>query len=112
MLLRTAPEGYASAAEAIAAADLTAITQALDVPALVLVGDHDEATPWKSGEALREAISGARLEAIANAAHIPTLEQPASVTAAMLRFLASQPDLGADRAAERLATSASGGNHD
>jgi 3-oxoadipate enol-lactonase len=97
MLLRTAPEGYAGAAEAIAAADLAPTTRVLDVPTLVLVGDRDEATPLASAEALREAISGARLETIASAAHIPTLEQPASVTGAMLLFLASQPDLEPDR---------------
>jgi 3-oxoadipate enol-lactonase len=113
MLLRTAPEGYAGAAEAIAAADLTATTKALDVPALVLVGDRDEATPLASAEALREAISGARLETIANAAHIATVEQqPALVTGAMLRFLASQLDLDLKCTARCHTTSASGGNHD
>ncbi|MFC7555200.1 alpha/beta fold hydrolase [Pseudoroseomonas wenyumeiae] len=46
MLRRTDPEGYAGAAEAIAAADLTEATRGLRQPALVLVGDGDAATPW------------------------------------------------------------------
>jgi 3-oxoadipate enol-lactonase len=87
MLLATDPEGYAGAAEAIAAADLTATTRALRLPALVLVGDRDAATPPAAAEALRAAIPGARLGLIAGAAHIPTIEQPRRVTEALLGFL-------------------------
>lgn len=107
MLLRTAPEGYAAAADAIAAADLTTTTRGLRVPALVLVGDRDEATPLASAAALRDAIPGARLEVIADAAHIPTLERPDAVTNAILHFLSSQTDLGSAIAAARH----SGDNH-
>ncbi|MCW3474247.1 bifunctional 3-oxoadipate enol-lactonase/4-carboxymuconolactone decarboxylase PcaDC [Limobrevibacterium gyesilva] len=85
MLLRTDPEGYAGAAEAIAAADLS--SAALCVPALVLVGDQDAATPLGTAEALARAIPGARLQVIAHAAHLPTAEQPDAVTAAMRAFL-------------------------
>jgi 3-oxoadipate enol-lactonase/4-carboxymuconolactone decarboxylase len=90
MLRRTDPEGYAGAAEAIAAADLSAATRGLRQPTLVLVGDGDAATPLSSAKALRDAIPAARLEVIADAAHIPTVERPAEVTAAMRRFLAEQ----------------------
>jgi 3-oxoadipate enol-lactonase len=95
MLLRTAPEGYAGAAEAIAAADLTAGTRRLRMPTLVLVGDRDEATPRASAEALQEAIPGARLAVIPDAAHIPTLERAEAVTDAILDFLSSQAGPGA-----------------
>lgn len=108
MLLRTAPEGYAAAAEAIAAADLTTTTHGLRVPALVLVGDCDEATPLASAEALRDAIPGARLEVIADAAHIPTIERPDAVSDAILQFLSPQAGLGAAVAAARH----SGEKHD
>jgi 3-oxoadipate enol-lactonase len=87
MLLATDPEGYAGAAEAIAAADLTETTKRLRLPAFVLVGDRDEATPLGHAEALRAAIPGARLRLIGGAAHIPTLEQPRLVTEALLDFL-------------------------
>ena len=87
ILLASPPEGYAGAAEAIAAADLTASTRALDVRTLVLVADGDQATPLASAEAIRDAIAGAKLEVIAGASHIPTAEQPAAVAGAMLRFL-------------------------
>jgi 3-oxoadipate enol-lactonase len=87
LLLVTAPEGYAGAAEAIAEADLTETTRRLRLPTLVLVGDQDEATPRASAEALRDAIPGARLRLLPGAAHIPTVERPASVTDALLDFL-------------------------
>jgi 3-oxoadipate enol-lactonase/4-carboxymuconolactone decarboxylase len=87
MLLRTDPEGYAGAAEAIAAANLTEQTATLRMPALVLVGDADMATPRASAEALAAAIPGARLQVIAEAAHLPTMEKPAEITAAMRAFL-------------------------
>ncbi len=86
MLLRTAPEGYAAAAEAIAAADLSADTAALRVPALVLVGDRDEATPLASAQALRDALGGS-LAVLPGAAHIPTVEVPDLVSDAIRRFL-------------------------
>jgi 3-oxoadipate enol-lactonase/4-carboxymuconolactone decarboxylase len=89
MLLRTSPEGYAGAAEAIAAADLSEHTAQLAVHTLVLVGDQDQATPPASAEALARAIRGARFQMLPNAAHLPTVEQPAAVTAAIRDFLMS-----------------------
>ena len=91
MLLRTSAEGYAAAAEAIAAADLRAPTSGLRLPALVLVGAQDTATPPETALALAQAIPGARLEVIAGAAHIPTDEQADAVTAALRRFLTPAP---------------------
>jgi 3-oxoadipate enol-lactonase/4-carboxymuconolactone decarboxylase len=87
MLTRTPVEGYAAAAEAIAAADLTAATSALAVPALVVVGDQDASTPVASAQALQRAIAGSSLIVIEGAAHIPTVETPAEVTAALRGFL-------------------------
>ena len=87
MLLRTDPEGYAAAAEAIAAADLVHSTAGLRLPALVIVGEADQATPPAAASALAAAIPGARLVTIPDAAHIPTYEQAEAVTAALQSFL-------------------------
>ncbi len=87
MLLCTPPEGYAAAAEAIAAADLKSSTSGLRLPALVLVGDRDESTPLAAAEALRDAVPGSSLEVIEGAAHIPTVQRPEPVTDAIRRFL-------------------------
>jgi 3-oxoadipate enol-lactonase len=92
MLLRTDPEGYAAAAEAIATADLSETTSALRVPALVLVGAEDQATPPAAAAALAAAIPGAQLIQINGAAHIPTHEQAAAVTTAMRRFLLKESE--------------------
>ena len=86
-LLRTPAEGYAAAAEAIAAADLTASTSALHVPALVVVGEHDAATPVADAQALHRAIAGSSLVIVPGGAHIPTVEKPAEITAAIADFL-------------------------
>lgn len=90
MLLRTDPEGYAAAAEAIADGDLSASTAQLRLPALVLVGAEDQATPPAAARALAAAIPGAALTVIGGAAHIPTYEQAAAVTDAMRRFLVTE----------------------
>jgi len=91
MLRRTDPEGYAGAAEALAVGDLTESTSSLRLPALVLVGEHDVATPPAAAEALAAAIPGAALTVLPGAAHIPTVQVPDAVTAAMRAFLAAQP---------------------
>jgi len=87
MLLRTDPEGYAGAAEALASVDQTAATPTLRHRTLVLVGEQDQATPVSCAQALAAAIPGARLVVLPEAAHIPTVQQPVLVIAAMREFL-------------------------
>jgi 3-oxoadipate enol-lactonase/4-carboxymuconolactone decarboxylase len=87
MLLRTDPEGYAGAAEAIAAEDLSASSAKLTIPTLILVGDQDLATPLTSAEAMHRAIVGSTLIVLKDAAHIPTVETPDAVTSAIRSFL-------------------------
>jgi 3-oxoadipate enol-lactonase/4-carboxymuconolactone decarboxylase len=87
MLTRTPDEGYAAGCEAVGAADFTATTLGLKVPALVVVGAEDPATPVAAAEALHEAIAESALVVLENAAHIPQAEQPAALTAAIAGFL-------------------------
>jgi 3-oxoadipate enol-lactonase/4-carboxymuconolactone decarboxylase len=98
MLLRTQPEGYAAACEALAIADLTRASAALRAPTLVVVGELDPSTPVAMSEALCQAIPGARLAVVPGAAHLPMVDQPDAVTAAIRSFLAALApgdDLGA-----------------
>jgi 3-oxoadipate enol-lactonase/4-carboxymuconolactone decarboxylase len=98
ILLRTQPEGYAAACEALATADLTRASAALRVPTLVVVGELDPSTPVALSEALCQAIPGARLAVLPGAAHLPMVDQPDAVTAAIRSFLAvllPGDDLGA-----------------
>lgn len=92
MLLRTSPEGYAGAAEALATADMTASTRTLTMPALILVGDQDPATPVAAAEAIQAAIAGSRLVVLPALSHIPTVENPDLVAEVMLDFLSPPLD--------------------
>ncbi len=87
MLSRTPAEAYAASCEAIAAADFSESTARLEIPALVMVGEQDQATPVGSARALHAALRGSSLVVLNGAAHIPTVEQPEAVTRAMVDFL-------------------------
>jgi pimeloyl-ACP methyl ester carboxylesterase len=67
----------------------------LRVPVLVPLGDRGGATPRASAEAVRDAIPGARPDAIAGAARLPTLERPGAVAGSSLQILSPQAGLGA-----------------
>lgn len=58
------------------------------VPALILVGEEDRATPPARSRDIARAIPGAELVVIPEAGHLSALEQPEAVTAVMLDFLA------------------------
>jgi 3-oxoadipate enol-lactonase/4-carboxymuconolactone decarboxylase len=92
MLRQTAVEGYAASCEAIAAADFTQSSARLAVPTLVVVGAQDQSTPVAAAQALARTIQGASLTIIQDAAHIPTVQQPAAVADAMLNFLCPPVD--------------------
>lgn len=88
MLRRTDPQGYAGAAEALADADLRAPTATLRQPTLIMVGEHDLATPLAAAQALQAAIVGSEFVVLPGAAHIPTVQTPDAVTGAIHGFLA------------------------
>lgn len=87
MFLRTPREGYAGCCEAIGSMDLAPQVDAIDMPALVVVGEDDPGTPVSAAEAIAERIPGARLEIIPSAAHLPCVEQPEATTAVLESFL-------------------------
>ena len=57
--------------------------------ALIIVGEHDPITPPAKAKELAGLITGARLELIPGAAHLPNQEQPERVNAVLDSFLAS-----------------------
>jgi len=59
----------------------------LKVPTLVLCGEFDTLTPVKRHEFMAELIPGATLKVIADAGHIPVLEQPEQTTQALRDWL-------------------------
>lgn len=56
-------------------------------PTLVLVGEHDRATPPSCSAELQRRIAGARLVTIPDAGHLSAMERPDAVAAETLRFL-------------------------
>jgi pimeloyl-ACP methyl ester carboxylesterase len=60
---------------------------AIRCPTLVLVGDGDELTPPDRAAEMANGIAGARLVRVPDSGHLSTLEQPHSVTRALLELL-------------------------
>ena len=88
MILGCSAAGIAGTLVAMAGrTDTTASLGRIRVPALVLVGAEDALTPPADARALAAAIPGATLVEIPGAAHLPNLEEPEAVGAALLPFL-------------------------
>ncbi|MBE7197451.1 MAG: alpha/beta fold hydrolase [Parafilimonas terrae] len=87
MLRRTDPDGYAGAAEALAAFDGAAWARDLVLPTLVVVGEADPSTPVARAEALRDAITGAELRVLPDLAHLPPAEAPEACARTIEGFL-------------------------
>lgn len=83
------PAAYVIGARAVWLADQRARAAAIDVPALILVGEEDTITPPALSEELAALIPGATLRVIAAAGHLANLEQPAAFNAAVDAFLSS-----------------------
>lgn len=80
------PTGYTSMAAAVRDMDQRASLPAITMPVLVIAGALDPATSPAMGEAIADAIPGARL-AILNAAHMSNVELPEEFTKLLLAFL-------------------------
>jgi 3-oxoadipate enol-lactonase len=87
MLERTPPEGYIGTCCAIREADLRQAAASIYQPSLVICGEQDPATPPLSGQELAEAIAGAKLALIRDAAHIPCVEQPELFSRLLIDFV-------------------------
>jgi len=87
MLVRSPASGYAATCAAIRDADLTESTAALTVPTLCIVGDHDGSTPPDLVRSMANLIKGSQFRVIADAGHIPCVEQPDEVADLIATFL-------------------------
>ena len=82
------PAGVAWAQRAMALRwDSTETLRALDVPALVVVGEEDGLTRVEEAHAMVDAVPKATLEVIPSAGHLAPLENPAAVAEAVLGWL-------------------------
>ncbi len=87
MLTRTTADGYAGTCAALRDADFTESTRALKLPTLCIAGDQDGSTPPDLVRSTSELIEGARFEIVAEAGHLPCVEQPLPTAALVASFL-------------------------
>ena len=88
-LLRNSPSNYAEMVEALGDLNLGPKLSAITCPTLILVGDADSRTPLAASEELNRGISQSYVKIIPNCGHQYAYEQPETVAAAMLEFLAT-----------------------
>jgi pimeloyl-ACP methyl ester carboxylesterase len=62
----------------------------IDVPALLVWGDHDRLFPLQHAHAFAKAIPGAKLVVIPKCGHVPQIEKPEEFVAALESFLAAR----------------------
>jgi 3-oxoadipate enol-lactonase len=86
--LRTDPDVFRAACLDLSELDLRPELGTVRVPVLVLVGEHDEATPPPMSRELAALLPNARLQVIAGCAHVPQLQSPDVFLDAIGDFLA------------------------
>lgn len=91
MMLDNATEGYAGCCEAIAGFDVREQLATIRAPTLVIAGAQDTAITPEQARELQEAIPDCELELVADAAHLPNLEQPEAFTSRVLDHLTHRP---------------------
>jgi pimeloyl-ACP methyl ester carboxylesterase len=87
-MLATKPATLAAALRGMAErADFTSQLGEIDVPALVICGEHDAISPPAEMRGIASAMPNATFELIEGAGHMAPLESPAAVNHAIARFL-------------------------
>jgi 3-oxoadipate enol-lactonase len=85
--LKTDPEVLQAACAALAALDLRPELSDVKIPVLVMVGEHDEATPPPMSHELAALLPNAQLKVLAGCAHVPQLQAPEMFLDAIGDFL-------------------------
>jgi 3-oxoadipate enol-lactonase len=87
MLIAANRKGYVATCATLRDTDLTDEVAAISVPALVVAGEHDLSTPPDLVRATSELIPDARFEIVREAGHIPSIEQPETLSRLITEFL-------------------------
>ncbi|MDA9530055.1 alpha/beta fold hydrolase [Bradyrhizobium sp. CCBAU 25338] len=85
--LRTDPDVFRAACDALASLDLRAELAGVNVPVLVMCGEQDEATPPPMSHELAAGLPRAELKIIPGCAHVPQLQSPQQFLGALKGFL-------------------------
>lgn len=87
MVAATPAEGYAGCCEVIATMDLHPDLPAVTAPTLAIAGADDPATPPPHLEEIATSVQDGRLLVVPDAAHLANVQQPGTVTPAILDHL-------------------------
>lgn len=85
--LSTRPEGWMGCAAALAGTDFYETTATLRLPALVVAGANDGATPADLVRETADLIPGSQFRLLQGAGHLPMAERPEEFAAMLLAFL-------------------------
>jgi 3-oxoadipate enol-lactonase len=89
-ILATQPLGLAQCAHAIDDFDFSELLPEVRIPALVVCGDADPATPPAAAKRIASLIPGARYAEIHNTRHYPNVEQPQQFNTVLIEWLKVQ----------------------
>lgn len=84
------PESYLKAIRANLDDDYAGNISAIDVPTLLIVGEHDTLTPPRLSQRMSQQIRGAELRIINGAGHLSNIENSATFNEALWNFLDRQ----------------------
>ncbi|HEY2134558.1 MAG TPA: alpha/beta fold hydrolase [Xanthobacteraceae bacterium] len=85
------PEAFAQTCRMLGACNLEADLPRMKMPAAIVVGDEDYATPVAMAETLCRGIAGSTLTILKGARHLTPLEAPQDVAAVLQRLLQLAP---------------------
>lgn len=86
MLIRTSTDGYSSVCAAIRDTDFTEQSRNIAVPTHCIAGSEDRATPPAVVRGLARLISGSTFELIDDCGHLPCIEAPDRISAAIVQI--------------------------
>lgn len=101
MVTSTPAEGYAACCEAIARWDFSEQLAQITCPTWILSAQEDPATPPPHGYLMAALIPGARIDVVAQAAHLAFAERPAFVARLLIDHLHGHADLSPTADPER-----------
>jgi 3-oxoadipate enol-lactonase len=81
------PAAFAETCRMLGACNLEAALPQMNMPAAIMVGDEDYATPVAMAETLHRGIKGSTLTVLEGARHLTPLEAPARVASELARLL-------------------------
>lgn len=90
MVAGTPAEGYAGCCEVIAAMDLRPDLPSISAPTLAVAGADDPATPPAHLEEIATSVQHGRLLVVPDAAHLANVQQPGTVTPAIVSHLTQE----------------------